>query len=135
MAHYAGGCLCGAVRYAFEAEPLRHVLCHCIDCQRHTGSAFLSAIVFPTERVEMMGELHKFTMPGGQTGKPVHRWFCPNCGSSMMEGRDDTGRRLICAGTLDDRSKFKPEVSLFCEQAQDWFVMPTTENLPRYYPF
>jgi hypothetical protein len=39
------------------------------------------------------------------------------------------------AGTLDDKSLFKPEISLFCEQAPSWVVMPTdTQNLPRYYP-
>ena len=38
------------------------------------------------------------------------------------------------AGTLDDNSQFKPTISLFCEQAPSWVVMPTdTENLPHYY--
>jgi hypothetical protein len=135
MARYVGGCLCGAVRYVVDAEPIRQILCHCVDCQKHTGTAFLSGIAFPTNGVEVTGKLSKFTMPGGQSGQPMHRWFCSSCGSPIMLGRDDTDRRLICAGTLDDKSQFKPETSLFCEQAPEWVVMPTvTENLPRYFP-
>src|SRR6476661_1999939 len=39
MARYTGGCLCGAVRYSVDAEPLpgRQLLCHCVDCQKQTG--------------------------------------------------------------------------------------------------
>ena len=78
--------------------------------------------------------LSRFTMPGGQSGIPMRRWFCTNCGTPVMVGRDDTGRRLTCAGTLDDKTRFKPQFSLFCEQAPSWMVMPSvTENLPRYF--
>jgi hypothetical protein len=134
MPHYVGGCLCGNVRYVVDAEPLRQILCHCVDCQKHTGTAFMSAIAFATDKVETSGNLSRFTMPGGQSGIPMHRWFCTNCGTPVMVGRDDTGRRLICAGTLDDKTQFQPQFSLFCEQAPSWMVMPSvTENLPRYF--
>jgi hypothetical protein len=75
-----------------------------------------------------------FTMPGGQSGEAMHRRFCTKCGSPILIEKDGTGRKLIMAGTLDDKSQFKPTISLFCEQAPSWVVMPTqTENLPRYY--
>jgi hypothetical protein len=74
-----------------------------------------------------------YTMPGG-SGEPMNRRFCTRCGSPIMIDKDGTGRKLIMAGTLDDKSQFKPVVSLFCEQAPSWVVMPTdTQNLPRYY--
>ena len=44
MPRYTGGCLCGSVTYTIDAEPVpgRQLLCHCFDCQKQTGSAFLS---------------------------------------------------------------------------------------------
>jgi hypothetical protein len=136
MASYTGGCLCGAVRYSINAEPVAgmQLLCNCFDCQKHTGTAFLSGMAFPADAVAITGAMSTFTMPGGQSGQPLHRRFCTKCGSPILIEKDGTGRRLIMAGTLDDKSHFKPVVSLFCEQAPDWVVMPKdTDNLPRYY--
>jgi hypothetical protein len=135
MARYTGGCLCRAVRYSIDAEPIagRQILCHCVDCQKHTGTAFVSGMAFPADSVVITGEMTTYTMPGG-SGEPMNRRFCTRCGSPIMIDKDGTGRKLIMAGTLDDKSQFKPVVSLFCEQAPSWVVMPTdTQNLPRYY--
>jgi hypothetical protein len=75
-----------------------------------------------------------FTMPGGQSNEPMHRRFCTRCGSPILIEKDGTGRMLLMAGTLDDKSQFKPVTSLFCEQAPSWVEMPKdTENLPRYW--
>jgi hypothetical protein len=137
MARYTGGCLCGAVRYSVDAEPLpgRQLLCHCVDCQKQTGTAFVSGMAFPADGVTITGTMTTFTMPGGQSGEPMHRRFCTKCGSPILIEKDGSGRKLLMAGTLDDKSLFKPEISLFCEQAPSWVVMPAdTQNLPRYYP-
>ena len=134
MTHYTGGCLCGAVRYSIDAEPIRQLLCNCVDCQKHTGTAFVSGLAVPSEAVSITGTMSTFTMPGGQSGEAMHRRFCTKCGSPILIEKDGTGRKLIMAGTLDDKTQFKPTISLFCEQAPSWVVMPTqTENLPRYY--
>lgn len=136
MPRITGGCLCGAVRYSIGGEPIpdRQFLCHCVDCQKHTGTAFVSGIAFPADSVVVTGPMTTFTMPGGQSGEPMNRRFCNRCGSPIMIDKDGTGRKLIMAGTLDDKSLFKPKTSLFCEQAPSWVVMPAdTENLPRYY--
>jgi len=136
MARYTGGCLCGAVRYAIDGQPVpgRQLLCHCCDCQKQTGSAFLSGVAFVSDLVTITGELTTFTMPGGQTGEPMHRRFCAKCGSTILLEKDGTGRTLIMAGTLDDKSLFRPVINLFCEQAPEWVVMPEgTEKLQRYY--
>ena len=136
MPHITGGCLCGAVTYSIDGEPIpdRQFLCHCGDCQKHTGTAFVSGIAFPADSVVVTGPMTTFTMPGGQSGEPINCRFCNRCGSPIMIDKDGTGRKLIMAGTLDDKSLFKPKTSLFCEQAPSWVVMPAdTENLPRYY--
>ena len=42
-----GGCLCGGVRYASEAEPVLTALCHCRHCQKQTSSAFSVLVALP----------------------------------------------------------------------------------------
>ena len=97
------------------------------------GSGWLRASI-PSDAVAIIGSLTTFTMSGGQTGEPMHRRFCTKCGSTILLEMDGTGRKMIMAGTLDDKSLFKPVVNLFYEQAPAWVVMPEgTEKLPRYY--
>ena len=136
MASVTGGCLCGAVRYSIDAEPLpgRQLLCHCVDCQKQTGTAFVSGIAFPADNVVVTGPVTTYTQPGGQSGEAMNRRFCTRCGSPIMIDKDGTGRKLIMAGTLDDKTLFRPVLNLFCEQAPHWVVMPEgTEKLARYY--
>ena len=88
----------------------------------------------PVGRRDNHREMTTFTMPGGQSGEPCIGASGPKCGSRILIEKDGSGRKLLMAGTLDDKSLFKPEVSLFCEQAPSWVVMPAdTQNLPRYY--
>src|SRR5689334_19778419 len=103
MTQYTGGCLCGAVRYRIDGDPLpgRQILCHCEDCQKHTGTAFVSGMAFPAEAIQITGELSVFTMAGG-SGEPMNRRFCTICGSPIVIDKEGTGRKLIMAGTLDD---------------------------------
>ena len=50
-----GGCSCGAVRYRLTSEPLFVNCCHCLNCQRQTGSAFVINVLIETDRVERLG--------------------------------------------------------------------------------
>lgn len=137
MPRITGGCLCGAVRYATDAEPdaARAVICHCTTCQRHSGSAFAAILGFPAGSVAITGPLRTYTEPGGQSGEPFHRRFCPDCGTPVVWQREGAPRMLILAGTLDDTSLFQPTLSIFCESARPWVkVSADTVNHPRYYP-
>ena len=44
-----GGCLCGAVRYRSDAEPLMQVVCHCETCRKNSGSAFSMNVAVPQD--------------------------------------------------------------------------------------
>jgi hypothetical protein len=125
MPKFTGECLCGQVKYQGDAEPVVMLACHCKDCQRSTGSAFLTAVGVPADAVSFTGEMRTYTQPGGMTGLPLHRRFCVGCGSPVY-----LGRVLLMAGTLDDTSFVKPSKVVFCESAQTWVPLP--KDIPTY---
>ena len=120
MARIAGHCLCGKVHYAADMEPKFVGVCHCTDCQRFTGSAFSTIIAVPTEALKVSGALKTFSKTG-DSGKLIHRRFCPECGSGIFdEANALPGIAMVNAGTLDDRSWVKPQSEIYCDSAQPW---------------
>ena len=122
MSNINGRCLCGAVQYSSEAEPLMTAVCHCENCQQQTGTAFsiivgvpIGSIVF--EKDETLSEY----LDHGESGRAVRRKFCNNCGSPIISLVDSSlGLELIKAGTLNDKSWLKPTTQFWCETAQPW---------------
>jgi hypothetical protein len=120
MARIEGGCLCGRVRYSADVEPAFVSVCHCADCQKFSGSAFATVVGVPGPALHVSGTLKTFTKAGG-TGKLIHRRFCPECGSGIVDEADALpGIAMVYAGTLDDRSWVKPRSQIYCDSAQPW---------------
>ncbi len=120
MANMTGGCLCGGVRYTLTGEPALTGICHCRNCQRYTGSSFEAVVVYPSNSVALQGELKTY-QDTGDSGKPVYRRFCPNCGSGVMaEAEAMPGLAIMLAGTLDDTASFEPGMEIYCSSAQPW---------------
>lgn len=120
MPEMVGGCRCGQVRYKASGEPMFVGLCHCKACQKQTGSAFSVVIGLPGTAVEVSGPIKTYDATG-DSGKPVHLGFCPNCGSPLVHNADIMpGLTMISAGTLDDPSWVKPAMQIFCDSKQPW---------------
>jgi hypothetical protein len=130
MPKFSGKCLCGDVTYLGDAEPAVMLACHCKDCQRSTGTAFLTAVGIPNDAVTFAGALKTYTRPGGTTGLPINRNFCGLCGSPVYLERENAGRVLIMAGTLNDTSFVRPGKILFCASAQEW--LQDQANIPSF---
>ena len=129
MSRLSGGCLCGAVTYSCDAEPILVGLCHCTSCQKGSGSAFSTNVVLPRGSVEVDGELAIFE-DVSDDGRPVLRSFCGNCGSPIISrsaGLPDL--EFIKAGTLDDTSWIKPTAEIWCESAQAWVEVDESRQL------
>ena len=115
-----GGCLCGAVRYKLQAEPALIGVCHCRDCQKFTGSAFSFLVAVPLAALEIAGPFKTFDKPG-DSGHPISRQFCAECGSSIAEEAFiRPGLVLINAGTLDDPTQFTPTLEIYCDRELPW---------------
>jgi hypothetical protein len=79
-----GHCLCGAVSYRFEGEPAAVVLCHCDDCQRHSGAAFSVNVIVLRSALEIDGSPRVHETTGAENGNARERLFCGDCGSPMF---------------------------------------------------
>ena len=120
-----GGCACGAVRYRVTTEPMFVHCCHCRDCQRQTGSAFVLNAVIEADRVTLLaGAPEPVSMPT-DSGRPhdIHR--CPQCKTAVWS---DYGRRRVMiflrVGTLDDPTALVPDVHIFTRSKLPWVRLP-----------
>ena len=118
----SGGCLCGDVRYSVSNNPVVTSICHCQQCQKQTGSAFVEVVTVNEGDFLVQGKLASFTYAGDR-GRKKHSKFCPRCRRpSLSKPRAFPGKVLIMGGTLDDPSWGRPAMAVFCESAQPWLV-------------
>ena len=119
-----GGCACGAVRYECSAEPILSFNCHCRDCQLASGSAFGSFPVVWADSFRLLAGEPKFYRKMSDTGRPMLRGFCSECGSPLIIRAPYRPKIVfIHAASLDDPSSHKPTTDIFTDSAQPWGVM------------
>ena len=133
-APFTGGCACGAVRYECSAEPLMMGNCHCRDCQRASGGPFVSIVAAPKEALRITGEV-KYHEVKGDSGDPIKRGFCGNCGSRLFGFPSGVPFVGVAAGSLDDPSWYRPAFDIYTDSAQPWAVMnPELPKFPKMPP-
>ena len=126
---YSGQCLCGAIRYSTDVEPLFSGNCHCSDCQRTSGGAFIPVMIFPEKDVVVSGEA-KYFESVSDSGNLHKRGFCPNCGSQLFARLGSLPGMLgIKAGTLNETSHYVPRMDFYVASAAVWDCM--NPDLPR----
>lgn len=121
-----GGCLCGAVRYAAEGEPVNVRACHCEQCRKATGGAFYARIMFRQADVAITGETRAY-----RSSARLDRVFCPTCGSTLFSRAAD-GRQVIglSLSSLDDPAAAAPTEHIFVSEKHPWLVL--ADGLPQY---
>jgi hypothetical protein len=125
-----GGCACGEVRYRLTAEPLFVHCCHCLNCQRQTGSAFVVNLLIEADRVEVLeGEPQPVDVPRG--GSKKQRIFrCPTCQIALFSRYTRASILFVRAGTLDDPSSVEPDVHIYTRSKLPWVELP--ESVPTF---
>jgi hypothetical protein len=103
-----GGCLCGAVRYAVNAEPYYVALCACRFCQRLTGSDYNVESMFREDQfIVTEGRTKTFTKASEGSGQPIHIHFCETCGTSLFLRPDRFPDCVgVFSGSFDDPNWF-----------------------------
>ena len=125
-----GGCSCGAVRYRLASEPLFTHCCHCLNCQRQTGSAFVINLLIETDRVELLaGDPQPVDVPRDDGGS--QRIFrCPTCQVAVFSQYGHPGFRFVRGGTLDDPAGVSPDVHIFTRSKLPWVTLP--DSVPAF---
>ena len=135
MAH-TGGCFCGQVRYAIEAEPIFAGMCWCRDCQYVAGGSATVAVLFPDEAASFTGDVATIEKIA-ESGNPVERGFCPKCATLLYSrvAEADGIRIRVRAGTLDDPELMPPQVIIWASSAPKWAVLdPRLPQFPKAPP-
>ena len=57
-------CRCGGLTATCTGEPVRISVCHCLECQKRSGSAFAVQARWPQEQVELSGAYHEWVRVG-----------------------------------------------------------------------
>jgi hypothetical protein len=118
-----GGCACGAVRYRLTSDPLFVHCCHCLNCQRQTGSAFAINLLIEADRVELLsGEPHRVDVPRGSKKQKI--WRCPDCEVALFSQYTSPRLRFVRGGTLDDPASVEPDVHIYTRSKLPWVELP-----------
>jgi hypothetical protein len=119
-----GGCACGAVRYRLTSDPLIVHCCHCLNCQRQTGSAFVINVIIEADRVELLaGEPVAVDVPRDNGGtQPVYR--CPDCQVAVYSVYGSEKAFFVRGGTLDEPRSLVPDVHIYTRSKVDWVTIP-----------
>ncbi len=119
-----GGCACGAVRYRLASEPLIVHCCHCLNCQRQTGSAFVVNLLIEAERVELVaGEPQPVDAPRDD-GSVQHIHRCRDCQVAVYSDYGRPEVLFVRGGTLDDPKGVTPDVHIYTKSKVGWVVLP-----------
>ena len=125
-----GGCACGTVRYRLASDPLFIHCCHCLNCQRQTGSAFVINLLIEADRVEhLAGDPQVVAVPRGG-GKKQKIWRCPICQIAVFSQYTRRQVRFVRGGTLDDPAAVAPDVHIFTRSKLPWVSLP--DSVPAF---
>ena len=125
-----GGCSCGSVRYRLRSDPLFIHCCHCLNCQRQTGSAFVINLMIEADRVEILAGAPQPVEVPRDDGTTQRIFRCPSCQIGVFSEYGRPELRYVRAGTLDDPSGVRPDVHIFTKSKVGWIRIP--ESVPAF---
>lgn len=121
-----GGCFCGALRYRISAPPLFVYNCHCTNCQKIGGAAFVTNMAVLEGAFEFVRGTPRKTGWTSDAGTQRFGWFCNDCGGRIVHGQEVIPVVTVRSGTLDDTSWVIPVGDIWTKSAQPWVDFPPT---------
>ena len=124
MPSRTASCSCGQLRIEVHGEPRGVGVCHCLACQRRTGSVFAALAAFAAP-YEVSGSATEYVRVGDQGARFRFR-FCPVCGTNLFhteEGHEHRGV-AVAVGAFADPSFAPPEDSVYECRRHSWVRLP-----------
>ena len=124
--NYAGGCLCGAVRYEITGTASNPCFCHCTTCRRAIGAPAVPWATFARDAVRFVrGRLSEF-----RSSAQVSRGFCAHCGTSLTYRHETRPAEIdVTLSTLDDPTLLPPRMHLWVKDRLPWVAIG--DDLPQ----
>jgi hypothetical protein len=127
MASRQAACSCGQLRLEAEGDPVRVSICHCLACQRRTGSAFGAQARFPAERVRVTGGHREYLRLADDDGEERLFRFCPECGGTVFYTTGGAADLIaVPLGAFADPGFPQPTVSVYESRRHPWVELPDT---------
>ena len=123
----SGRCHCGKVSFSFEADGVRHGLCHCSDCRRHAGAPVVGWALVPKHALRVEGEVR-----GYASSEHATREFCPSCGTGLFYRNDVIfpDHIDVQSCTLDNPDALAPEAQIQVAERVGW--MERLSEIPEF---
>jgi hypothetical protein len=117
-------CSCEQLRVLAEGDPVRVSICHCLACQRRTGSVFGVQARFDAERVRTEGKYSEYVRVSDE-GDIRTFYFCPNCGATVFY-KIATAPEMIAVpvGAFADPAFPAPRRSVWHSRRHPWVRLP-----------
>jgi hypothetical protein len=123
MSSRTARCSCGQLQIRVFGEPLGVGVCHCLECQRRTGSVFAALATF-SDPYEVAGEVTEYVRSGDQ-GAQFRFRFCPICGTSLFHTEEgESGSVSVAVGAFGDPDFAPPQVSVYDRRRHAWVALP-----------
>jgi hypothetical protein len=117
-------CSCGQLRLVASGEPVRVSVCHCLACQRRTGSAFGLQARFPRERIHIAGDSRQYVRISDE-GEPRNFSFCPECGATVYYVAGSAPDVVaVPVGAFADPDFPAPSFSVWESRKHAWVTLP-----------
>ncbi len=117
-------CSCGQLTAVISGEPVRISICHCLACQRRTGSVFGAQARFRREDVDISGRSTQYVRVGDE-GYRITFHFCADCGATVhyeIAGLEEF--IAIPVGAFADSAFPAPTVSVYESRKHAWVPVP-----------
>ncbi len=125
-----GSCLCGAVRYEAEGQPMFMQSCHCQRCRRARGAAHGTNLFFKLDQFRWISgqdRVSEYKLPEARFHTVA---FCNQCGSAVPKASVERGIAILPAGALDTDPPMRPQRHIFTNYKADWFEI--TDSTPQF---
>lgn len=121
-------CQCGQLTVTVSGDPFAVSLCHCLACQRRTGSAFATQAAFNAEQVEVSGRYSDYSRISEESDAREHVFhFCPECGSQVFQHElADPDLVIVSVGAFADPDFPAPTISEYEDTRHGWVELPDT---------
>jgi hypothetical protein len=114
-------CSCTQLRVTAEGDPIRVSVCHCLACQRRTGSAFGVQARFAREQVTVSGDWQEYVRLSDEDGEPRRFRFCGRCGATVFyDYGPDSDVVAIPVGGFADPGFLAPQRSIYESRRHPW---------------